>query len=115
VARTFSATDIGNARLWRRAAIALTEELLAVAKSGLFQRAVDEDAVDADVLPVLTRQLDRLSALDGGDLVGEFNRWLRLDPDLTTAMTRVVHAQDRSLNQALGAWLDAEEVAWLPQ
>jgi len=82
--------DLPMARLWRRAAIDLSEELLDVLKAVFFTGP--SDRIDFDGIRDTTRLLSTLQRIDGAALVAEYGWWRERYPGMTAAM---VHAARR--------------------
>jgi hypothetical protein len=87
------------AQIWRRAAIALAEEELAMLKAPL----IDPTASPADFAAIRqhTQRLAQLEQLEGDELVREFESWRRDHPELTRIILRAIAARDRASLYAL--------------
>ena len=78
---------VAKAQRWRRAAIALGEELLGVEKAALFDSSAGHP--DIECIQQMTRQLARWRQIEGDELLEEFESWADQHPGLTGAM---IHA-----------------------
>jgi hypothetical protein len=91
------------ARLWRHAAIAMSEEVLAVMKAVFFSGP--SERINFDGLRDVTRLLSRLQRMDGPELVAEYGWWTEHHPGLTALMVRAAMAREASDRRALLAYL----------
>ncbi len=95
--------DLPAARYWRRAAIDMTEDLLATLKTALFDQTMPQPEIgeirDVEALFGLLRRAD------GATLIEEYRWWLAHHPGMTTAMIRAVKARVRAERKALLAYL----------
>jgi hypothetical protein len=95
--------NLPTARLWRRAAISLTEDLLAVLKAALFDRSLPQPEIGE--IGRLEALLGSLGRADGATLVEEYRWWVTHCPGMTAAMVRSVKAGERAERQAVLAYL----------
>jgi hypothetical protein len=97
-------TDLPTARLWRRAAAKLVEELLDWLKSGLFD-ATTGPRPEAFEIQRVHGLLESLRGAEGAALVGEFRWWLKHYPGWTSALLKVAERRQRAERRALVAFL----------
>jgi hypothetical protein len=99
-----------DAYRWRRAAIGLGEDLLAVLKSRLFDPT--QPAPDVGELQHLEALIARLRRIDDALLVHEYRDWQRLQPGMVAAMVASMRRRERAERTALETYLgQAEAVA----
>jgi hypothetical protein len=109
--------DLPAARLWRRAAVCMTEDLIELLKAGLSTTVATTTPMqpEAGELMHLTKMLARLKGIDGGAVVAEYRAWLMHHPQLTAGMVRAARnleaAELRLLHSYLGATEGAEAAA----
>lgn len=95
--------DLPTARLWKRAAVLMTEELLAVVKAGLFDPTQPQPGIGE--IEATERMLRELRRCDGAELVREFHGWLDDHPGMTAALVDVARRRERAERRALLAYL----------
>jgi hypothetical protein len=95
--------DLPKARYWRRAAVLMTEELLAQLKSSFFDPTADNPPESSAELKNLTRMLERFKRIDGAELVEEYRGWMADFPEMTSGM--VYAAQTREIAERRALWL----------
>src|SRR5262249_40922036 len=78
------ARDLPTARFWRRAAVSLTEELLATLKKALLDRTLPQPEIGE--LYHLEAMLASLRPAEGTALIEEYRWWLAHYPGTTAAM-----------------------------
>ncbi len=95
-----------DARLWRRAALLLAEELIDEFKGGL---ALAETARMPEIGELHTLWLYQrlLVGLQGANLVAEYDKWLRSDNHLTRGMVEAARRLESAEIRALRRWLEA--------
>jgi DNA primase len=94
--------DMPNARLWKRAAVELCDEVLDDCKERFFRGFKD---VEAQEIYALTRFSEHLRKMDGPALVEEWISWKRNKPELTSALVRVGRALETADQRAVRAFL----------
>ena len=95
--------NLPEARLWRRAAIEMSEQLLDVMKAAFFGGPSDQ--IDFDGIRNTTKLLSRLRRIDGPELVTEFRSWMESHPGLTAGMVRAERAREQAEWRALSTYL----------
>jgi hypothetical protein len=101
------ARDLPKARHWRRAAVALTEELLCVLKSQFFDPTAEERPSSSE-LQHLTAMLASLKRMGDAALVPEYRTWLEREPQLTADMVHAARLRERAEVRALLRYLARE-------
>ena len=96
--------ELPRARYWRRAAIEMSEELLTVLKSALFDGPADK--IDFDGLRDTTRLLARLQRIDGAELVAEFHSWMESHPQLASAMVQAAQTRETAERRAIQVYVE---------
>ena len=96
--------DLPAAQLWRRAALALGEEILDRLKAGLFDPAAAMRPESGEVAE-WTARLARWRRLDGAALVAEYADWRRDHPDLTAGMVWAARTRDAAERRALEVYV----------
>jgi hypothetical protein len=91
--------ELPEARLWRRAAIEMSEQLLDVLKRAFF--GGPSERIDFDGIRDTTRLLARLQRIDGAELVAEFHSWMKSHPRLTSAMVQAARRRETAARRAL--------------
>jgi hypothetical protein len=99
--------DLPDARYWRRAAVALTEELLGVLKSQFFDPTA-EDRPSSFELQDLTAMLASLERMGDAALVVEYRAWLEREPQLTAHIVHEARLRERAEVRALLRYLIRE-------
>jgi CHC2 zinc finger len=94
--------DLPNARLWKRAALELCDEVLDDCKERFFRGFKD---VEAQEIYALTRFSEHLRKVDGRALAEEWISWKRNKPELTSALVRVGRALETADQRAVRAFL----------
>jgi hypothetical protein len=95
--------NLPTAKYWRRAAISLTEDLLAILKAALFDRALPQPEIGE--IGRLEALLGSLRRADGTALVEEYRWWVTHSPGMTAAMNRVAKAREGAERRAILAYL----------
>jgi hypothetical protein len=102
----------GPARLWRRTAAEMAEDLLATLKAGLFDPPPERSHPKVGEVAEWTRRLTRWRAIDAAELVNEYREWRECRPQLTSAMVRSAALQQTADRRALDRyWLLTEDEA----
>lgn len=99
--------ELPAARLWRRAAIEMSEQLLDVMKVAFF--GGPSDRIDFDGIRNTTNLLTRLRRIDGPELVTEFQSWMKSHPGLTSAMVQSSRTREAAERSALVSYLAASD------
>ena len=81
--------ELPEARLWRRAAIDMSEELLDVMKGAFWGGPADK--IDFDGIRDTTRLLSRLGRIDGA----EYHWWVERYPGMTAAMCHAARRREQ--------------------
>jgi hypothetical protein len=97
--------DLPAARYWRRAAVALTEELLCVLKSQIFD-PLEKDPPTIVELKDLTAMLASLQRFGDSALVAEYRAWRDREPGLTAGMVYVMRLRERAEVRAVLRYLN---------
>jgi hypothetical protein len=92
-----------KARYWRRATIAIGEELLCVLKAAFFDGQVDQ--IDFDGIRDTERLLAALRRIDGAELVAEFHSWMQTCPQLTTCMMLSAQTRETAERSAIEVYM----------
>jgi hypothetical protein len=95
--------ELPKARHWRRAALAMSEELLKVLKMAIFDQAADVSLVEE--IQETERLLSRLRRVDGAELVGEYHWWAQHYLQLTMGMIRASETLELAEQRALHVYL----------
>jgi len=95
--------DLPVARLWRRAAIVLSEDLLEFLKAALFDPA-PRAQIDASEIRDIAQFRRRLRHLDGPELVGEYAEWMGRFPQLTAGIVHAARLRETAERRALQAY-----------
>lgn len=90
--------DLPSARLWKRAALELCDEVLDDCKERFFLGFRD---VEGQEIYALTRFSESLRTIDGTALIDEWTSWKRDKPDLTSALVRLGKALETADKHAI--------------
>jgi hypothetical protein len=99
--------DLPEARYWRRAAVTLSEELLAVLKASFIDPTA-EDRPSSSELQDLTFMLASLERMGDAALVAEYRTWAEREPQLTAGMVHAARLRERAEVRALLRYLIRE-------
>ena len=103
--------DLPAARLWRRAAVAMGEEVLDALKVGLVDPNAPIMQAEIGELERWTRQVAMWRRMDGGELVQEYAWWRQHHPRLTEGMVRAARNLGTAELRALRRYLAMTEAA----
>lgn len=99
--------ELPAARLWRRAAIEMSEQLLDLMKRVFFTGPADQ--IDFAGIRDTTNLLSRLLRIDGAELVAEFQSWMKSHPGLTGAMVQSSRTREAAERSAPVSYLAASD------
>jgi hypothetical protein len=100
--------DLPRARYWRRAAVALGEEVLDRLKDGLFD-PVAANRPDIGELQEWTARLELWQRIDGAALVAEYRDWVEQDPRTTAGLVITARLLETAERRAIGKYLRLTE------
>jgi hypothetical protein len=92
-----------KARLWKRAAIAMCEELLDALKAAFFDPTLGPP--DTYAMRDTTSRLDHLQRIDGAELVEEYCWWAENHPQLITGMVLSAQTKELAETRALQVYI----------
>jgi hypothetical protein len=95
--------DLPDARLWQRASINMSEDLLTTLKAALFDPTLLQPATNE--IYNIENMLSRLRRLDSTDLVAEYHDWRDRFPGITAALVRAAKDRERTERRVLLAYL----------
>ncbi len=95
--------DLPAARYWKKAAVAMIEDLLDVLKAGFFDPT--QPTPDVSEIRRLAGRLSRIRKADGADLVTEYRWWWQNCPGMTAAMVDCARRIEQEKGRALLAYL----------
>ncbi|HLK64726.1 MAG TPA: hypothetical protein VKU19_14875 [Bryobacteraceae bacterium] len=96
--------NLPSARYWKRAAIAMGEDLQDLLKAGLFDPTASPRPEIGEIAG-LERMLSRLRGLDGDALVQEYLSWRSDYPGLVAGMVRSAQSRERAERNALRTFI----------
>jgi hypothetical protein len=100
--------DLPAARLWRRTALVLGDDLLTLLKASIFDATAKVHPEVGEIAGWESR-LARWRRIDGGELVHEYRGWRERDPQTTGAMVQAAAKRQQVERRALMSWLRATE------
>jgi hypothetical protein len=101
--------DEPEARLWRRAAVSIAEDLLHALKTRLFDPSEEIEPAAIGEIRNLESLLARLRQMEGATLVREYHAHREQTPDLVRGMVGTMRRRDSAERRALLAYLRATE------
>jgi hypothetical protein len=96
-------SELPNARLWKRAALGLGEQVLDQLKAARIDRTPPRP--DPGEIAYWTTQLATWRQLEGAALVAEYLWWARHHPGFTAGMIHVTNLLETAEQRALGSYL----------
>lgn len=95
--------ELPNAERWRRAAVAMGEEILSRLKEALWDPKLPQPHIDD--IPNWTTRVARWQRLEGAALVGEYLWWVRHQPNWAAALVNAARIREKAEFRAIQRYL----------